>query len=103
MSEKTPHIFNLPEELDMGNLPFKMAIDDASGQVALLLPKRGRWIFSDPSDKRVHKSIYKMFKTLSDRIGEASDLSGEAPQEVLVSFLTEMKLRKDQYEDSKKR
>ena len=103
MSEKTPQIFNLPEELDMGNLPFKMAIDDTSGQVALLLPKQGHWIFSDPSDKRVYKSIYKMFKTLSDRIEEASDFSGEAPKEVLVSFLTEMKLRKDQYEDSKKR
>lgn len=98
-----PSIYNLPAELNMGELPFKMAIDDNSRQVAILLPKQSTWIFSDPSQGKVYEGIYKMFKDLSDRMDEASGLSKNGPKGVLVSFLKEMKRRKDSSENNKKR
>jgi hypothetical protein len=82
-------LWDLPEELDMGEQPFRVAQDDNTAITAIHLPKRDEWVFTDPRDL----GTYKIFIRLTEEIGASKD-----PKGVLVDFLKACKKRKEQNE-----
>ena len=84
-------MWDLPEELDMGEQSFRMAQDENTGITAIYLPKRDQWVFTRSDDER----SFDMFASLSKEMDKSDNPKGE-----LVSFLTYLQLQKENHENN---
>ena len=105
--ELSGNIFDLPEELDMGNQPFRMVQNSKNGVTAVYLPKQERWVYGGflTSTDGVDDT-FRLFVSLACKIRDTGDTyasqdggENKEAKEVLVSFMVWLGEQKKGYRD----